>query len=74
MLTGFLSQIWTTLEPPQGGRSMMFQGAFAGMELLPALKALPYMDDAYRTKLKGYVVKYRESLDEIDKQNPMQCR
>ncbi len=66
----FLSQIWTTLEPPQGGRSMMFQGAFAGMELLPALKALPYMDDAYRTKLKGYVVKYRESLDEIDKQNP----
>ncbi len=66
----FLSQIWATLEPPRGGRGMGFQGAFSGMELLPALKALPYMDEAYKTKLRGYVVKYRESLDDIDKQNP----
>ena len=66
----FLSNIWSSLASPRGGREMAFQGAFSGMELLPALKALPYMDDEYKTKLKEYVVKYRKSLDNIDKQNP----
>jgi endoglucanase len=65
----FLEQIWTTLEP-QSGPVGSPQRAFAGRALLSALKALPYMDDAYKAKLKEYVLKYKESLAEIDKQNP----
>ena len=66
----FLEQIWNSLEPPQGGPGGNFQRAFGGRGLLSALKALPYMDDAFKAKLKDYVVKYKESLDEIEKQNP----
>jgi endoglucanase len=66
----FLEQIWNSLEPPQGGPGGNFQRAFGGRGLLSALKALPYMDDAFKARLKDYVVKYKESLDEIEKQNP----
>lgn len=65
----FLEQIWNSLEPqgiPAGGA----QRGFGARGLLSALKALPYMDDAYRAKLRNYVVKYKESLAEIEKQNP----
>lgn len=65
----FLEQIWNSLEPqaaPAGGT----QRGFGARGLLSALKALPYMDDAYKAKLKNYVVKYKESLAEIEKQNP----
>jgi endoglucanase len=65
----FLEQIWTSLEP-QGGPAGGPQRAFAGRGLLSALKALPYMDDVFKAKLKDYVVKYKESLAEIEKQNP----
>ena len=65
----FLEQIWTSLEPPAGpgGAAQRF---FSGRGLISALKALPYMDDAFKARLKDYVVKYKESLAEIDKQNP----
>ncbi|MBP1674245.1 MAG: glycoside hydrolase family 9 [Bacteroidetes bacterium] len=65
----FLEQIWTSLEP-QAGPGGAGQRAFTGRGLLSALKALPYMDDTFKARLKDYVVKYKESLAEIDKQNP----
>jgi endoglucanase len=66
----FLEQIWASLEPPTGGRTGAGQGFFASRGLGSALKALPYMDAAYKAKLRDYIVKYKESLVEIDKQNP----
>jgi endoglucanase len=65
----FLEQIWTSLEPPSG-RGGAFQRGFGSRGLLSALKALPYMDETFKAKLKDYVIKYKESLVEIDKQNP----
>ena len=38
--------------------------------LLPAVRALPFFDEAYRTKLRDYIVKYRQSIDSLEKQNP----
>jgi endoglucanase len=35
-----------------------------------ALQAYPYFDDAYRNKLKDYVVKYKALNDGFDKDNP----
>lgn len=35
-----------------------------------ALRAWPYMDDAYRVRLKDYVVKYKEYMDGLAKENP----
>ncbi len=68
-LDRFLEQIWTSLEPragmPGGG-----QGFFTGRALVFALKALPYMDHAYKAKLRDYVVKYKESITGIGEQNP----
>ena len=65
----FLEKIWTSLEPPtdRGGFNQRF---FAGRGLTTALKAIPYLDAAYKAKLKDYVVKYKQSIDEIKKNNP----
>ena len=65
----FLEKIWTSLEPPtdRGGFNQRF---FAGRGLTTALKAIPYMDAAYKAKLEDYVVKYKQSIDEIKKNNP----
>lgn len=41
-----------------------------GQGLTAALQAYPYMDKAYQTKLKDYVVKFRASNEELTKQNP----
>jgi endoglucanase len=35
-----------------------------------ALQALPYMNNDYKTKLKDYVIKYKEAIDGYDKNNP----
>jgi len=64
----FLEKIWTTLEQPAGRSGNA--GFFAFRGLSSALIALPYMDKAYKEKLKGYVVKYKESLDATEKENP----
>ena len=65
----FLEKIWSSLEPPtdRGGFNQRF---FAGRGLATALKAIPYLDAAYKAKLKDYVVKYKQSIDEIKKNNP----
>lgn len=67
-LDRFQRQIGTLPEPGTGGPGGGF--FFAGRILLTALKALPYLDAAYKTKLRDYVVKYRESLRELERQNP----
>jgi len=38
--------------------------------LVVALKAIPYMDNEYKNKLKGYVQKYKEYDDELLRENP----
>ena len=65
----FSEKIWTLLEQTtsRGGST---QGFFLGRVLTTALKAIPYMDTAYKTKLKEYVIKYKQSIDDIKKDNP----
>ncbi|MGF7216468.1 hypothetical protein GGR92_002633 [Spirosoma lacussanchae] len=41
-----------------------------GLGLTAALQAYPFMDKAYQTRLKDYVVKFRAANDELTKQNP----
>jgi hypothetical protein len=65
----FLDKIWTLLEQPNNGRDFG-QMFFSSRMLNPALKAVPYMDDNYKDKLKEYIVNYRKSIDEIEKNNP----
>ena len=65
----FLKKIWSSLEQPAGRRGDN-QRFFAGRGLGIALKAIPYMDDAYKAKLKDYVIEYKKSIDEIKKDNP----
>ena len=38
--------------------------------LLTALNAIPHMDAAYKEKLRPYVLKYREYIDMLEKDNP----
>ena len=59
--TRFTELLWPSLEKPMAGRG----GGITG-----ALQAVPYMDSEYRAKLKGYVEKYRETLDSYSKENP----
>ncbi|MBN1408412.1 MAG: glycoside hydrolase family 9 protein [Calditrichaceae bacterium] len=65
----FQEKIWVLLEEPND-LPEFGQIFFAGRRLTPALKAIPYMDVEYKKKLKGYVVKFKESIDEIGSNNP----
>lgn len=38
--------------------------------LLTALNAIPHMDASYKEKLRPYVLKYKEYLDQLEKDNP----
>ena len=38
--------------------------------ILTALQAIPYMDASYKEKLRPYVEKYNEYIDELEKDNP----
>ncbi len=38
--------------------------------LSTALDAIPHMDDSYKEKLRPYVVKYKEYIDGLEKDNP----
>ena len=40
------------------------------MNLLTALDAIPHMDASYKEKLRPYVIKYKEYLDGLEKDNP----
>jgi endoglucanase len=69
----FLEKIWPLLDQSTtNNRSNAgFLTGFGGMvSFNPALIAIPYMDAAYKAKLKDYIIKYKASLDENDKENP----
>ncbi len=67
----FLEEIWKMLEQPRNSRRADFgQVFFAGRGISTALKAVPYFDDAYKVKLKDYIINYKKSIDEMDNKNP----
>jgi endoglucanase len=68
----FKERIWSMLEPPNmNGMPGDFDiGFMIGRILQPALQAVPYMDAEYKAKLREYVVKYKESIDRSEKENP----
>ena len=57
-LDKFESQIWNMLD-----RNVNFG-------ISTAIDAVPYMDEAYKEKLRPYVEKYREYVLELEKDNP----
>ncbi|MBQ6038151.1 MAG: glycoside hydrolase family 9 protein [Bacteroidaceae bacterium] len=57
-LDSFLQQIWTALDNN------------ATSNLQTALDAIPYMDEAYKQRLRPYVQKYQEYILSFDKDNP----
>lgn len=69
----FLGQVWPMLDRMSTSKGPM-SGYFAGFggrgNLIQALLAVPYMDAAYKTKLRDYIVKYKESLAAFEKENP----
>jgi endoglucanase len=69
----FLEQIWPLLErlvAKTSEKSKLF-GGFGGKGAInPAIMAIPYMDAAYKAKLKGYIIKYKALIDENEKDNP----
>ena len=57
-LDNFNAQIWKALE-----RNV-------NSTIQTALDAIPFMDEAYRLRLRPYVKKYAEYIDSLDKDNP----
>ena len=57
-LDNFKAQIWDALE------------LSVPMNMQTALDAVPYMDEAYKQKLRPYVEKYNEYIKNFDKNNP----
>ncbi len=57
-LDKFQSSIWTILDQ------------FPAFAISTALQAVPYLDGAYREKLRPHIEKYRETLDGYEKENP----
>lgn len=57
-LDAFVKEIWSGLD-----RNLEFN-------IQTALDAIPYMDEAYRDKLKPYVEKFAKYISGFDKQNP----
>jgi len=69
----FLEQIWPMLDrmaEGTGRNSGYFNGFGGRSSFNQALIAIPYMDAAYKAKLKGYVLKYKETIDNNVKSNP----
>lgn len=65
----FLEKIWPSLERAVG-KGAINSPFFANMGINAALIALPYMDEAYKAKVKEYIVKYKESIQAYEKDNP----
>ncbi|MBP1675437.1 MAG: glycoside hydrolase, partial [Bacteroidetes bacterium] len=57
----FAELLWPSLDRPS---------PFGRGGIVVALQALPYMDNDFKSKLKDYVVKYRETIDGYNKVNP----
>jgi hypothetical protein len=69
----FQEKIWPLLElmTAKPGSGSGFFGGFGGRGAInPALLAISYMDTSYKIKLKDYIVKYKESIDGYEKENP----
>ena len=69
----FQEQIWPILDRmTEGtGRNSGFFNGFGGRSSFnQALIAIPYLDAAYKDKLKSYVLKYKEIIDNSVKGNP----
>jgi hypothetical protein len=69
----FLEQIWPLLErstAKTGPNSGYFAGFGGRGSINPALMAIPFMDPSYKIKLRNYIIKYKESIDENEKENP----
>ena len=69
----FLEQVWPLLDR-MATRKGPYSGFFAGFggrgNLIQALMAVPYMDGAYKSRLRDYLLKYKESIDLNEKENP----
>ena len=69
----FQEQVWPMLDRMTTGKGPG-SGFFAGFggrgSFIQALLAIPYMDDSYKTRLRDYIIKYKESLLETEKENP----
>jgi endoglucanase len=65
----FQERIWSSLERSTSGRAAN-AGSISGRLIHTALIAIPYMDAAYKTKLKEYIVLYKETLDKLETDNP----
>ena len=57
-LDDFQQQVWPALD----------RGPEFSMQ--PALDAIPYLDEAYKERLRPYVVQYKHYLDSLDQVNP----
>jgi len=69
----YLDQIWPMLDrmtEGTGRNSGYFNGFGGRSSFNQALIAIPYMDAAYKAKLKSYVLKYEETIDNDTKDNP----
>lgn len=69
----YQNQIWPMLDRmvEGNGRNSGFFNGFGGKSSFnQALIAIPYLDAAYKEKLKGYVLKYKEIIDHSVKDNP----
>ncbi|MDR2910480.1 MAG: glycoside hydrolase [Bacteroidales bacterium] len=57
-LDKFLELLWPALENNVSGN------------ILTAIHAIPHMDASFKEKLRPYVLKYKEYIDELEKDNP----
>lgn len=66
----FLDKIWQLLDNSLEDRGGSLGGFFASRIINLALMAIPYMDDAYKTKLRDYIIRYKETFALLEKDNP----
>lgn len=66
----FLEKIWSTIEPPKMNSRGFDSSFLIGRGLKTAIIAIPYMNADYKEKLKGYVIKYKDGIKELEKKNP----
>lgn len=68
-LKRFEKSILEMLDQPNQGHDFG-QMFFLSRTLNPALKAIPYMDSKYKSKLKDHIKNYKELINKLAKDNP----
>ena len=63
----FLEKIWSTIEPPKMNSRGFDSSFLIGRGVKTAIIAIPYMNADYKEKLKGYVIKYKDGIKELQK-------